>query len=177
MNKELTQEYLKSILDYEPETGILRWKVRKSTKFKIGDIAGWIDARGYRCICIDGKEYKAHNIIYFYNYGMFPPNNLYIDHINHRPHDNRLNNFRLTTHKVNLKNTKLSKNNSSGFNGVIWDKNRNRWLAQIFVNNKHIFLGRFEKKEDAIEARKKANIEYGFHNNHGKTQEEIGNRL
>lgn len=73
-----------------------------------------------------------------------------IDHINGNPLDNRKSNLRVCSHKNNIRNRKiLNKNNSSGIRGVSWDKTRNRWVAQLMFNKKHIYLGRFENKEDA----------------------------
>jgi hypothetical protein len=61
----------------------------------------------------------------------------------------------------------LRKNNKSGFNGVCFDKSKNKWKSSIHFNNKEIHLGRFYNLADAIKCRKQANIKYGFHENHG----------
>ena len=60
---------------------------------------------------------------------------------------------------INNEKSKLSAN-TSGHKGVSWDKSRNKWYAYITVNYKLINLGRFSILEDAIEARKKAEIKY-----------------
>ena len=52
--------------------------------------------------------------------------------------------------------------------GVSFDTSRNKWIVYIKYNYKNIFLGRFDSKEEAIQKRKKAEIEYGFHKNHGR---------
>lgn len=49
---------------------------------------------------------------------------------------------------------KPMKHNTSGFTGVLWDKNRKRWRAEIIFKGKRHYLGRYENKEDAIKARK-----------------------
>lgn len=54
----------------------------------------------------------------------------------------------------------LQSNNTSNTTGVTWDKSRNRWLAQIIFKRKHIYLGRYTSKEDAIVARKEAEEKY-----------------
>ena len=75
------------------------------------------------------------------------------------------------TQLINLRNQKLRSNNSSGVCGVCWDKVSNKWRAAIFVKYESKHLGLFEDKEDAIAARKQAEFAYGFHPNHGKTEE------
>lgn len=55
--------------------------------------------------------------------------------------------------------TKISKANKSGIKGVHWDKKRNKWAAQITFKGKNHYLGRYDNKEDAREAREKAEKE------------------
>lgn len=75
-----------------------------------------------------------------------------IDHINHDTLDNRRENLRYVTTSQNSMNRK-----SKGF---YWDKTRNKWLAHITVDGKHIHLGRFINKQDAVDVRKKAEQKY-----------------
>lgn len=72
---------------------------------------------------------------------------------------------------LNAKNCTLSSNNSSGYNGVWFDKRRDLWVAEIMVNYKKKFLGYFEHLQDAIDTRKIANTEYGFSETHGEANE------
>jgi len=116
--------------------------------------------------------FKAHRLAWLYMTGKWPEKD--IDHINHNPTDNRWENLRPINDKENSKNKKLQPNNKSGFNGVHFqeynrnDKTYRYWIAQIGLNNEIIYLGSFKNKEGAIQARKEANIKYGFHENHGK---------
>ncbi|MEO3734009.1 AP2 domain-containing protein [Lactiplantibacillus plantarum] len=55
-----------------------------------------------------------------------------------------------------------NKNNKSGITGVSWDSSRSKWAAKIVFKQKAIYLGRFDNKRDAINARKKAEEKY-FH--------------
>ena len=48
------------------------------------------------------------------------------------------------------------KHNTSGYKGVLWDSERKKWKAEIIFQKKKYFLGRYDKKEDAIKARKEA---------------------
>lgn len=59
-----------------------------------------------------------------------------------------------------LRYDKLKSNNTSGYKGVCWDKERKKWLAQIRLRGKHIYLGRYKNIEDAIKARKEAEEKY-----------------
>ena len=62
----------------------------------------------------------------------------------------------------------IGRNNTSGVCGVSLDKRTGKWIAQIMVDYKYIYLGKFNGKNDAILARKKAEIKYDFHPNHGE---------
>lgn len=83
-----------------------------------------------------------------------------VDHINHKIYDNRKNNLRIATSSENNMNKCKSPLNKSGCIGVCWSKKREKWVAYINVNYKHIFLGYFNNIEDAIRARKEAEIKY-----------------
>ncbi len=168
MKKELTQKYLKEILNYNPNTGIFTWKLSKALRVNKGDIAGGIDNHGYGRIGVDGKSYRKHKLIWLYVYGKFPKDGNEVDHINHDKIDNRLVNLREVTRSENQRNRTRQKNNTSGFTGVYFHTTKNKWNAKIRNSGKNIHLGYFEKIKDAIKARKKAIIKYGFHPNHGK---------
>lgn len=89
------------------------------------------------------------------------PNIYYeIDHDNKIKYDNRKSNLRFSTRKENSRNGGIRSNSTSGFLGVHWLKNKNKWLAHITINYKFKSLGRFKNKEDAIKARLKAEKEY-----------------
>jgi hypothetical protein len=165
---ELTQKRLKELLRYDSDTGIFRWKMSPHRRCRAGAISGTLNSRGYICIMIDGRKYRAHRLAWLYIHGNMPPNE--IDHINHIQDDNRLCNLRLATRTENSRNVSLYKNNSSGFVGVYWDKSRNKWQARVQVNGKSQHLGYFDKIEDAVRARKAASKKYGFHKNHGKNE-------
>lgn len=74
--------------------------------------------------------------------------------------DNRKSNLRIGTIKQNEMNRKQMNNNTSGVTGVHWDKHKNKWMAYIGLNNKHIHLGYYDNFDDAVAARKKAEEEY-----------------
>lgn len=167
MEKELTQGKLKELLNYDPDTGIFTWKVRKAHRVKIGDIAGVVNKdSGYRQIRIDERLYLAHRLAWLYVHGEFPKNET--DHINHKRDDNRICNLRDVTQVENFQNKTMNKANKSGFNGILWVEKDKRWCVQIGFNGRTKYLGYFKDIEDAIQCRKEANIKHGYHPNHGK---------
>ena len=119
----------------------------------------------YIIINIGGKMHKSHRLAWLAFYGAWPKDG--IDHINHIRSDNRIINLREATLAENGKNRTLGKNNKSGVYGVSWDNERNKWVSNIKVNSKTIFLGRFDSFFNAVCARKSAEVKYGFHSNHG----------
>ena len=82
-----------------------------------------------------------------------------IDHINGDGLDNRKCNLRFVTHRQNGQNKHVGK--TSRFPGVTWDKNRKRWTAQLRLNGKRHFLGRFPNEHEAFEAYKLKLAEIG----------------
>ena len=91
-----------------------------------------------------------------------------IDHDNGMKSDNRFLNLVNTDLQANAQNTKLPNNNTSGIIGVRWYKRHNKWQASISINKKPVHLGYFANKQDAINARKEAEIAHGYHPNHGR---------
>jgi hypothetical protein len=135
-------------IKYYPQTGIIKlrdyslkgnpWKIKK------GFYGG-----GYLLIWIGNKKYRVHRIVYkLYN----PEWDIedgskdnQIDHKNHNRMDNRIINLRNVTEQENCFNKKATK----GYN---WHKKTKKWRAQIHLNRKNIYLGLFEKEEDARNA-------------------------
>jgi hypothetical protein len=87
-----------------------------------------------------------------------------IDHINGLTTDNRFENLRIVSHKVNSRNKKMHNTNTSGFNGVSWNKRYRKWETYIRVNNKKKYLGYYDTIEEAIAARESAIIEFNRNN-------------
>jgi hypothetical protein len=86
------------------------------------------------------------------------PPRLVVDHINHNTLDNRRSNLRLCSHGQNLQNSKIYKNNTSGFRGVFRDGHR--WVVQIAINKRRVTVGRFSDKETAARAYDAAAIKH-----------------
>lgn len=162
----ITYKEAAELLDYNPNTGELRWKVRRGSRIKAGDSAGCIKPDGYIQIRTCGKAYYAHRLAWLLHYGRWPDDDL--DHVNHDRADNRIGNLRKAGGCDNARNQSLFLTNTSGTSGVHWHKQHKKWCAQIGVDKRLRFLGYFTTQEEAAAARQAANKQYGFHENHGK---------
>ena len=175
----ITQERLKELLHYDPETGVFTWKFRDKAYFHKGlrseswnskwanTIAGSIfTCHGitYKHTSIFKKSYRMHRLAWLYVYGEWPDQ---IDHINGNGIDNRILNLRSVTNRENHRNVKLRTDNKSGVNGVNKCKQTKKWKVRINIYGKEKWIGRFDSFEEAKKARKAAEVEYGFHANHG----------
>lgn len=150
----VNQEELHKILDYDPLTGIFRWKVAKGYKIKVGSIAGSETGRGYLRIVIDNKKYMAHRLAWFHTFGEWPPK--FIDHINGNKLDNKLSNLRLATRAENGYNRPALKNNTSGVKGVYWHTGEEKWRGRMHVDGVEIQIGRWDSLDEARLAMEKA---------------------
>ena len=135
----ITQDRLKQLLNYNPETGIFTWIVKKQGT-RSNKIAGTKRDKGRIAINIDGILYLAHRLAWLYMHGEIPKE---IDHINMDPSDNRIINLRAATHMQNNYNKEKQKNNSSGYKGVAWHKGSGKWQAYINIDGKRVALGLF----------------------------------
>ena len=142
----LTQEKVKELFHYEPDTGNLVWRVDCGAHKVAGKIAGYLNNEGYLRIRIDGKGYQAHRLIWLYVNGAWPVNE--IDHVNGVRNDNRISNLREVTNSQNLQNQrKPSLNNTSGFLGV--SAYGGKWLAQIKLSGKKQHIGYYDTPAEA----------------------------
>jgi hypothetical protein len=96
------------------------------------------------------------------------PGNQQIDHINRVKTDNRPSNLRLVSHAENVKNQKLNKDNTSGTCGVYWNKRRGKWMAQVHLDGKTVFLGHYDFKPDAEFVSTVTRRIFGFSHLHGQ---------
>lgn len=179
---ELTQEIVRELLDYDPETGLLFWKEREAkwfskenkrkpesvknnwnSKFAGKEALSSTNSNGYRTGYILGSWVQAHRIIFLYMTGSIPEE---VDHENGITNDNRWENLKKSNRFSNMKNVSSLKNNTSGRKGVFKIKD-NRWRSIISIRKKRIHLGYFKTFEEAVASRKEAEIKYNFTNRHG----------
>lgn len=140
----LTADRLRELLNYDPETGVFTWRVRRSPTCLKGSVAGAINqVSGYRQIGFDGQDYTAHRLAWLYTKREWPLGE--IDHKNRVRDDNRIDNLRDATHSNNSANRLKQSNNTSGLKGVSYHKAAKRWRATI--RKEH--LGLFDTREAA----------------------------
>lgn len=176
---------LRELIELDLETGNMLWRARRPDHFVGSDLRSaehicnnWngrnantpalasVDGSGHLTGRIFGKLVYAHRVVFAMKTGHWPVHS--IDHINGDPSDNRWENLRDVPHIENLRNQVTRKNNTTGVNGVSFNKRLGKWMAHICVKGKYTHLGFFLAKEAAVSARQLANIEFGFHQNHGR---------
>ncbi len=181
---------LKRLLKYDPDTGLLTWlwrtpdlmEAKPGSKHSATRRASMWNARyagtpaytaaddkGYLTGKLFGRTYKAHRVAWAIAKGAWPDGE--IDHINGVRDDNRLVNLRGVSRQENNRNARRRRDNTSGVCGVYWHKGKQKWRAHIKVDGRKVHLGYFPEKTDAIAARQAAEIEFGFHPNHGLTDD------
>ncbi len=104
----------------------------------------------------NGKTIRMHRIIL-----NIIDDGALVDHENGNGLDNRRKNLRMCTKRQNNLNVTIRKNNTSGFKGVVWQKDRRKWQVQIRIGNgvkKHI--GHFVSITEAARAYNEAAIKY-----------------
>lgn len=149
---DLTAEYVRSILHYDPETGVFVWKSRPDIRpsanaRREGKVAGCVDPYGYQRIGVDGHRYFGHRLAWLHTHGEWPKGQL--DHIDGNRANNRIANLRIATTAQNAANSRAHRDNRSGFKGVSWSKVAKRWIAQISRAGQYRYLGYFDTPEEA----------------------------
>ena len=154
-----SQEYLRSVFDYKPETGHLVGKESRGNR-KAGKVVGHKCTNGYLQVRLNGQNLSVSRVIWIMHHGTVPEQ---IDHINRVRDDNRLCNLRAACQTTNARNKKVPRNNTSGTKGVSFDRQSGKWKARIGVGSGRKTLGLFSTKELAVAARKGAEAALGYH--------------
>ncbi|MCK5601936.1 HNH endonuclease [Candidatus Pacearchaeota archaeon] len=175
---ELTQSRLKELLHYNPDDGVFTWLNRPIGSFITdragktwngkfaGKAAGTLQQNGYISMAVHSKQCRAHRLAYLYMTGAWP---IEIDHDDRVRHHNWWSNLNNGTSQDNNRNHPMKNTNTSGTTGVGWHKASKKWHAYISADGKEKGLGYYAYINDAIAARKAAEIKYGYHKNHGIT--------
>lgn len=153
----LTIERLREVLDYEPETGVLRWRVSLGGKGVAGERAGTISVHGHRIVSIDGKKYRAARLCWMHIHGAMPAN--LIDHKNRVRDDDRLDNLREATYSGNARNVG-AKSPSSGLKGAYREMGKSKFFSCIRADGGNIYLGTFDTAEAAHSAYAEASAKF-----------------
>lgn len=140
---------LNSYLSYDPNNGLLKWKIDIRGKCLINTIAGNKSKQGYVQVSIDGVTMQAHRVAWYLYYGDWPKYD--IDHINGKKDDNRIENLRDVSTSENCHNISSARNtNRLGVLGV--SKHRNKFRADSKINGIRKYLGLYETPEEAHNA-------------------------
>lgn len=162
--RDITAEYARQILNYEPADGILTWKVRTPDMFAATDDRSpeWLCRKwnstwagksagglrnGYLRVRIGGKKYTASNVIWLMAHCRWPSHQ--IDHSDGARSRDKFDNLREATNAENCQNRKKRITNTSGYTGVSWDKKSLKWRVELAVKGRRMHLGFFEDKEKA----------------------------
>lgn len=145
-------QYLRSLLDYDPETGHLTWRWRDDVAHAVnardaGRRAGCVAGDGSRRVRVNDVLYAEHRVIWAWLHDEFSA--LEIDHINGEPSDNRRSNLREASRSQNGANTRAR---GEWPKGVCFDKSRGLFAAKIKIDGRTKNLGRFSTPEAAAKA-------------------------
>lgn len=159
---------LSKAINYDCRSGLFTWKARTPDMFSDtnGVSAEWkckkfnstfggkqaltSTSYGYNVGSFMGKSIKAHRVAWCIYYDEFPPE--FIDHINNDRSDNRIENLRSASRCENNRNVTSAIGSTSKFLGVFWDKHRGKWAANIKIDGKSRYLGRFFCETEAAKA-------------------------
>ena len=152
MNTDMTQTLLRSILHYNPSTGVFVWLVDSGARKCKGNVAG-TPGVAHPCIYISYKrrKYLAHRLAWMYIHGVWPTET--IDHKDGDPANNRLSNLRLASRSQQRENQHHAKG-ANPYVGVYAVKNK--YSARI--NNRHLGYYPTPELARAAYAKEKARV-------------------
>lgn len=164
----LTQEEANQLFEYRD--GELFWKPRTMSRGRPsvlnGRKVGCPNGSGYFTMVHNKRKYYLHQLIFLMHYGYIPSN---IDHIDGVGSNNRIENLRPASVSENMYNTKIKSTNTSGFKGVHFHKQHQKWQAKLWVRKKQI-ARLFDTKELAVEFmelfREMAHGQFANHGHH-----------
>jgi HNH endonuclease len=151
-NKEglITAEWLRSVLQYNQETGIFTWLVAAGGVC-IGSPIKTLNSNGYVVVGLNGKKYRQHRLAWLYVYGCWPDQT--IDHKDGDRANNRIDNLRVLPQSINVQNRRTaSKNSTSGVLGVYFSARRNGYMASVTTNGHQKRKGPYKSIDRAHQA-------------------------
>lgn len=149
MSKELTKEILEDLFEYRD--GELYRKKDVGRKWKAGQKVGSLHSNGlgYVNVKLFKKNHYLHRLVFLMHHGHLPQ---FVDHIDGNPANNRIENLRAASRSENAWNYKKPTTNKSGYKGVSFAKNCNKWRVRIGVKASRYTVGMFDNLEDAVVA-------------------------
>lgn len=155
----ITQDRLKELVNYDPNTGMFTWRVKTAARIKIGSSLGSRHHSGYLTAFLDKKRYTLHTLAVIYTDGECPVGT--VDHINGIRDDNRRSNLRIATHSENTRNAKIRSDNRSGIKGVSYrNKSGGQWVCRIYTDEGRKYLGCYKTREEAERVMQEARAKY-----------------
>lgn len=142
----LTQARVKKLFIYR-EDGCLIRRSPANNQTRIGDVIGSCNSSKRLTTKVDGRSYLVHRLVWLWHYGYLPEH--CVDHIDRDFLNNRIANLREATQSCNMRNTTLSKHNTSGVKGV-YAVGLGKYRVQINSKGKHVFLGRHTDFTEAV---------------------------
>jgi hypothetical protein len=148
----MSAELARELFIYEPDTGLLRWRVRVHQRGPVGSVAGTLTKNGYTRLMYKQSSYLAHCVIWAIQTGSWPEQQ--IDHRNRVRTDNRWDNLRAATRSQNARNCRISGHNTSGVKGVHFVRSEGKWQASARIGGKVHYFGQHKTLEEAATARR-----------------------
>lgn len=140
-----SQERLQELFDYSVITGHLYHRQGRNRGHTAGGLSG---NKGYLYAWVDGKLYRAHRLVWKWVTGDDHLHGV-IDHCDRDPINNAWHNLRSATHSANLANSKVNSRNTSGYKGVSYHKASGKWMAMVWKERQHHYLGLYNTPEEA----------------------------
>lgn len=161
--QDITPEYVRSSLTYDPQTGVMTWNYRPDMPLHwndryAGKEAGCKRKESYIGIYIKNKCYLSHVLAWVIMTGVWPKHE--IDHKNQDRHDCRWENLRAATRIQNSFNVRDTGRSRSGIKGVSYDKRMKSWVARIKIGHKYVILGYTKCPEEAGKLYREAAIRH-----------------
>lgn len=146
---DLSLQEVMALFEFDEAGGALIYRQNCGS----GRQAGWRVGtlrKGYETVIIGARQYSVHRLIFFIKHGRWPKGD--VDHRHGAKADNRPKELREATRSQNLHNSLLSRRNKTGFKGVNFNRQGDRFCAFIGIDGRSKYLGTFDTAEDAARA-------------------------